>query len=149
MQIKLPTDRCYYLASPAEPNCLLCWIPPSELVKLATQKRIHASVVVDYPLGLEVLVSADGFAETGLELGLSPQQIMQAYQQLRIGKDTDAHGAVLAEDVEALAREGPERKVDLFAPPADVVPHPPVMRPPRMTEGDDALIVLRQFVKEA
>ena len=82
-QIRLPAERVYYAASPAEPDRLLCWFPRSDLKRLVDKGLAKKSVLENYPDGLEIQVSIDAFDDVGVRPPLDPGKAHARYGDLR------------------------------------------------------------------
>ena len=142
MKIRMPSSRAVYPASRNEPDRLLCWIPRPELEQLATEGRVDADVLEYYPSGLEVRVSRPGFDEVGLDLGVDPERLREAYQALRQAGALPEAGTVAGARLEQAARD--------ILMPADFTPHDEILTlhedialpEPEWTDGEDARVVM-------
>ncbi|KPL23102.1 MAG: hypothetical protein AMJ93_05475 [Anaerolineae bacterium SM23_84] len=144
-RISIPKQRSYFLASPNEPEYLMCWIPPEEYGRMVQNGQIPQEVVGDYPLGIEVEVSEEDFREYQLDLGVTPEAIKQAYLQALEDGTVQPGETVLAANLESWAREAEEstarglldETAKSFGPPG-----PRELGEPEMTEGEDAMTIL-------
>lgn len=132
MKIRLPASRAIYPASRNEPDRLLCWIPRHELEQLAIEGRVKPEVLEYYPSGLEVRVSRPGFDEFGLDLGVDPKVLYEAYRALRQAGALPSSGFVAGAHLEQAARRGLLREV-LSLPE------------PEWTDGEDARTVMTKL----
>ena len=130
MKIRLPAARACYPASRNEPHRLLCWIPRHELEQLAAEGRVDAEVLEYYPSGLEVRLSRRGFEEFGLDLGVDPDKLYEAYQALRQAGALPKSGFVAGAHLEQAARGG------------SLLEALPTLPEPEWTDGEDARIVM-------
>ena len=103
--ISTPTKRTYYPASPTEKDRLLLWIPREELESMAEEDLLPPSVSEDYPDGVEVEVTAPGFDELGLDLGVSPEILRALYKRLAERGQVPPSGLVDGAALEKAARE--------------------------------------------
>jgi len=153
MKIRLPATRAVYPASRNEPDRLLCWIPRHELEQLAAEGRVKPEVLEYYPSGLEVRVSRLGFEEFGLDLGVDPRRLYEAYRALRQARALPASGTVAGAHLEQVARGIPLREVLNLtkegassgdaAPPEDGASSGVLALPePEWTGGEDARSVM-------
>jgi hypothetical protein len=147
MKIRMPATRAVYPASRNEPDRLLCWIPRRELELLASEGRGDADVLEYYPSGLEVRLSRPGFREVGLDLGVDPDRLRDAYRALREAGSLPASGIVASVHLEQAARDFllPDDLTphDILAAPVDGAPNEPLRLPePEWTEGEDARTVM-------
>ena len=147
MKIRMPATRACYPASRNEPDRLLCWIPRHELEQLAAEGRVKPEVLEYYPSGLEVRVSRQGFEEFGLDLGLDPKQLYEAYRTLRQAGALPASGFVAGAHLEQVARGVPLREVltshEDSAPGVDHALREVLTLPePEWTDGEDARAVM-------
>jgi hypothetical protein len=153
MKIRMPATRACYPASRNEPDRLLCWIPRHELEQLAAEGRVKPEVLEYYPSGLEVRLSRQGFEEFGLDLGVDPKQLYEAYRALRQANALPASGTVAGAHLEQVARGVPLREVlslhGAAAPQADSVPgvdhalrEVGTLPEPEWTVGEDARAVM-------
>ncbi len=134
MKIRMPSSRAIYPASRNEPHRLLCWIPRHELEQLAAEGRVKADILEYYPSGLEVRVSRPGFDEVGLDLGIDPKVLCEAYQALRQAGALPASGFVAGAPLEKAAQGGSLREV-LTLPE------------PEWTDGEDARTVMSKLAR--
>jgi hypothetical protein len=153
MQIKTPTQRAYYPASRNEPDYLLCWIPVEELERMVQEGHISPDVPEDYPDGLEVEVSGAGFDEFGIDFGVNPQAIREAYAHLlaqdQLPESGMVHGASLEREAQLL-EEAPvgAPKGILSGPttrggePSESFGARPKLPEPHMTDGEDPRTVM-------
>jgi hypothetical protein len=139
MKIRMPAGRAFYPASRNEPNRLLCWIPRRELEQLAAEGRVRADVLEYYPSGLEVRVSWPGFDEFGLNLGIDPDRLYEAYQTLRQAGALPESGVVAGADLEQAARSASGAAMS-FSYSGDAAPPPGIrsLPEPEWTDGEDA-----------
>ena len=129
MKIRMPASRACYPASRNEPDRLLCWIPRHELEQLAAEGRVKPDVLEYYPSGLEVRLSRPGFDEFGLDLGVDPDKLHEAYRALRRAGALPKSGIVAGAHLEQEARGGSLQAI-LTLPE------------PEWTDGEDARIVM-------
>ena len=148
-RISIPRKRAYYTATRGDPDELLCWIPPDELVCMAKEGRIRSDVPGDYPDGLELEVSQLAFDEFGIDVGTSAAAIQAVYEQFLAGGALPPSEMVDGLTLERLAREA-ERVTPRV--PGDKEARPIVSRElgrslpsPEMTEGDDPMAVMRSL----
>ena len=135
MKIRMPATRAFYPASRNEPDRLLCWIPRHELEQLAAEGRVKPEVLEYYPSGLEVRLSRPGFEEFGLDLGVDPVALFDAYRALRKAKALPKSGIVAGAHLQQAAEGG--------ALPGDGAPHDVFALPePEWTDGEDARTVM-------
>jgi hypothetical protein len=148
MKIRMPKVRAYYSASQNEPEWLLCWIPPDDLAQLASQGRVQSDILDDYPNGLEVEVTDQGFEEFGLQLDASPSALREAYARLRESNALPESGIVAAADLEAIVQGALESAVSfrgaLTQPPSPVAKGEKLAEP-EWTDGDDPRAVMQQL----
>jgi len=144
MPIRLPLRRCYYAASPAEKDIVLCWIPPEELEILSSTGTIHQSVTEDFPLGLEIEVSQAAFEQVGLDVGVPADRIRGEYIALSDGKLLAASGIVDGLALEQNARASVSRTYRLDGP-TDAPPIAGCAPEPPMSEGDSPVTVFRRI----
>lgn len=151
------TERSYYLASPNETNCLLMWIPLEEYPELEAREWIPDGaaneLAEEYPLGLVVEVSDEGFEEFNLDLKIRPEEIKQTYLNLRREKQLPPGGAVLAADLERMIRELEEpaeglglgeRRRRALGRLGEELPGGQ-LRAPDLSDGEDALTFLSRL----
>jgi hypothetical protein len=139
MKIRMPLNRACYPASRNEPHRLLCWIPRRGLERLAAEGRVAADVLEYYPSGLEVRVSRHGFDEFGLDLGVDPDKLYEAYQALRQAGALPKSGVVAGARLEQLARSTGGAAMDYAELPAAL---PEVLPEPEWSDGEDARTVM-------
>jgi hypothetical protein len=132
MKIRMPSSRACYPASRNEPHRLLCWIPRRELEQLAAEGRVDADILEYYPSGLEVRVSQPGFDAFGLDLGVDPTKLYEAYQTLRQAGALPKSGFVAGAHLEQAARRGSLHEI-LTLPE------------PEWTDGEDARTVMERL----
>jgi hypothetical protein len=153
MKIRMPATRAVYPASRNEPDRLLCWIPRQEIEPLAAEGRVKPEVLEYYPSGLEVRLSRQGFEEFGLDLGVAPKRLYEAYRALRQAGALPASGIVAGAHLEQVARGVPLPEVltphEDSAPQADGAPHGVhaprgvlTLPEPEWTDGEDARAVM-------
>jgi hypothetical protein len=144
MKIRMPSSRACYPASRNEPHRLLCWIPRHELEQLAAQGRVKAEVLEYYPSGLEVRLSRRGFDELGLDLGVDPDRLVEAYQALRQAGALPKSGIVAGTHLEQVARSASGAPVGSAA---EAVPLREVLSlpEPEWTDGEDAHTVMERL----
>jgi len=140
-KISIPEKRAYYPASEGEQDRLLCWIPVQEFESMVRDGRIPQDLADDYPGGVEVEVSTSAFAEFGVDLGITPENIAKTYKVLRtrggLPKSGVVDGASLESTVQRIVRVG-----------WDAAPGPmPTalglrLSEPDWTDGDDAVTVM-------
>jgi hypothetical protein len=151
------TERSYYLASPNETDCLLLWVPREKYPELETQDWIPDGaaneLAEEYPLGLVIEVSEEGFEEFDLDLKLRPEEIKQVYLDLRRKKQLPPGGAVLAADLERMIREAEEpaeglglgdRRRRALGRLGEELPSGK-LRAPDLSDGEDALTFLSRL----
>jgi hypothetical protein len=145
-KISIPKERAYYLASENEKHRLLCWIPVEEYDHLIQEGRIPQYVRDDYPDGLELDVSGPGFDEFQVDLGVSPEALKEAYARLRTRARLPQSGTVAGATLELIAggieQRGNAGIRDLQPRGVDE-PITPELPEPAMTEGEDAMLVMR------
>jgi len=147
-KIKIPKERAYYLASKNEKDRLLCWIPVEEYEHLIQEGHIPQHILDDYPDGLETEVSRPGFNEFQVDLGVSPETIKQAYADLLMRGLLPRSGTVAGAKLESIAREieqsGAKGNMEWLATAGDesILQELPE---PAMTDGEDAMIVMRDL----
>jgi hypothetical protein len=129
MKIRMPSTRACYPASRNEPDRLLCWIPRRELEQLAAEGRLKPEALEYYPSGLEVRLSRPGFDEVGLDIGIAPEVLYEAYRTLSQAGALPASGIVAGARLEQAAAGG-------LAPEGLTLPEP------EWTDGEDARIVM-------
>jgi hypothetical protein len=152
MKISLPKSRAYYPASKNEPDYLLCWIPATELAQLVDEGRVTPDILDYYPGGLEIEVSTSAFEDVDLNLGISPEEVAQAYASLlerkRMGdlhalpESGKVDGSWLEEAVRAARDTTPAYAVgeyDLAFASGEMPPEP------EMSDGQDALAVMQNL----
>jgi hypothetical protein len=144
MKIRLPARRAYYPASRNEPHRLLCWIPRRELEQLAAEGRVKAELLEYYPSGLEVRVSRPGFDEFGLDLGVDPDKLCEAYQALREAGALPESGLVAGARLEQVAESTGRAAVD-FAAHAVPLRKALTLPEPEWTDGEDARTVMQKL----
>ena len=135
MKIRMPATRACYPASRNEPDRLLCWIPRHELEQLAADGRVKAEVLEYYPSGLEVRLSRPGFDEVGLDLGVDPKALYEAYRALRDAGALPASGTVAGAHLEQAAKSVSLREDRTLR---DILTLPE----PEWTDGEDARAVM-------
>jgi hypothetical protein len=145
MKIRMPKVRAYYSASQSEPEWLLGWIPPDDLAQLASQGRVRPDIVDDYVNGLEVEVTRQGFEEFGLDLDVSPDSLREAYARMREADGLPESGIVVADQLEAVAKEASRPVSFGLAPAPPLLERVEKLPEPEWTEGDDARAVMRQL----
>ncbi len=151
------TERSYYLASPNETHCLLMWIPLEEYPELEAREWIPDGaaneLAEEYPLGLVIEVSEEGFQEFSLDLKIRPEKIKQTYLNLRGEKQLPPSGAVLAADLERMIRELEEpaeglglgeRRRKALGRLGEELPSGK-LRAPDLSDGEDALTFLSRL----
>ncbi len=136
MPIKLPKERTYYGASPAEPDWLLVWIPPDEYDKVASNGAVAGKLARDYPRGFEVEVSDSALKEAGVDLGLEVRYLKAAYHLVRATGGGPKLWEVAGRAVERRAR-GLARGEDRPPPGGEREER----LEPEMTDGDEPLDV--------
>jgi hypothetical protein len=137
MKIRMPKNRACYPASRNEPDRLLCWIPREELEELAAQGRVAADVVEYHPSGLEVRLSRPGFEEFGLDLGVEPETLYEAYQALRHAGALPKSGFVAVAHLAQVARSAHGAAPGL---------HEALASPePEWTDGEDPRTVMERL----
>ena len=144
MKIRMPKNRACYPASRNEPDRLLYWIPRRQLEQLAAQGRVDAEILEYYPSGLEVRVSRRGFDEVGLDLGVDPDKLFEAYQALRQAGALPKSGFVAGAHLEQMARSAGGAAMDFgvdAVPPHEVLTLPE----PKWTDGEDARAVMQRL----
>jgi len=128
------------------------WIPRDELEEMAEDDLLPPSVLEDYPDGVEVEVTASGFDELGLDLGVSPETIGALYRLLAERGQVPPSGLVDGATLENEAREmvtieaaaGPPR----FAPESlERLPHlaDSASLEPEMSDGEEAQAFLQSL----
>jgi len=146
--IKLPKERAYYLASQNEVHCLLCWVPVQEYDHLIQDGCIPQYILDDYPDGLEVEVSTPGFNEFQIDLGVSPEAIKHAYAELAARRLLPPSGTVSGAQLESIARNIDERTLTVLSRGSMDVSIESIgekLPEPAMTEGEDAMVVMREL----
>lgn len=147
-QIKIPKERAYYLASQNEEDRLLCWIPAQEYDRLIQEGRLSERVPDSYPDGLEVEVSTSGFAEFQIDLGVSPQALRRAYAELAAGDLLPRSGTVAGGRLESIASDlegGPPTALEGLPVDAGERLVEGVVSEPAMSEGEEAMVVMREL----
>jgi hypothetical protein len=134
MKIRMPRTRACYPASRNEPHRLLCWIPREELEQLVAEGRVQAEVLEFYPSGLEVRLSRAGFDEFGLDLGVDPQRLYDAYEAMRKAGAVPKSGVVSGAHLERLAGASSKGLRDELTLPE-----------PDWTDGEDARAVMEKL----
>ena len=148
MKIKTPKERAYYLASKNEKDRLLCWIPAEEYERTVQEGYIPQHILDDYPDGLEIEVSGPGFDEFQLNVGVSPEAIRGAYADLLKRGLLAKSGAVAGARLEGIAREAEQsgaRGITDWLAKATAELISQELPEPAMTDGEDAMIVMREF----
>ncbi len=135
MKIRTPTKRAYYPASPNEITRLLCWIPYEVMQQMVQDSQAPASLLEDYPDGLEIEVTEATFAAFGITLDIAPTQIKRAYVKLLVNKSLPPSGMVDGMGLEAMA-------MGSFMPSFSAGRAFPE---PEMTDGDDPMTMLRRI----
>jgi hypothetical protein len=135
MPIRTPAKRAYYPASPNEITRLVCWIPREVMEKMVQEGQAPASMLEDYPDGLEVEVTEADFEEFGIRLEVTPTQIKRAYVKLLVDKSLPSSGMVDGMSLEAMA-------LGVYMPSFSAGRAFPE---PEMTDGDDPMTVLRRL----
>jgi hypothetical protein len=150
--ISTPRRRTYYPASPTEMDRLLLWIPIDELEGMVEQNLLPPSVLEEYPDGAEVEVTQAGFAELGIDLGISPEALRAVYGHLLDRGEVPPSGLVDGAALEQVAREAPEIEEETgpapFSPEAlERIPRltERELPEPEMTEGEEAETFLRDL----
>jgi hypothetical protein len=143
MKISVPNERAYYPASPNEPDRLLCWIPPDDLVELVRQGKVQEDILDYYPSGLEVEVTQEGLEEFKLDLGASAEELQEAYLGLQRQRALPKSGMVAAASLEEIVQSPGKVRGFLKAPlvhgAAEKLPEP------KMTDGADPRSVMQQL----
>ena len=135
MKIKTPAKRAYYPASPNEKTRLLCWIPAEVMEQMVQKGQAPASLLEDYPDGVELEVTDEIFEEFGITLDMTPTQIKRAYVKLLVNKSLPPSGMVDGMSLEAMA-------LGSFMPSFSARGSFPE---PEMTDGDDPMTTLRRI----
>lgn len=135
MKIRTPAKRAYYPSSPNEITRLLCWIPREVMQQMVLKGQAPASLLEDYPDGLELEVTEETFTEFGIKLDMSPVQIKRAYVKLLVNKSLPPSGMVdgMALEAMALGYDMPSFSSGGSFPE------------PEMTDGDDPMATLRRI----
>ena len=151
MQIKIPTERAYYPASPDEPDHLLCWIPAEELAGLHARGLLKKETLEDNPDGLEIEVTAAAFAEAGLDLAIEPAGLLAAYKYMRDMEILPASGMLNASSLEqtayAMKKSSYESSPFRMGPQTLGLDQIPEIREPRMSAGSDPDEVFRKLME--
>jgi hypothetical protein len=152
--IRVPRNRAYYLTSPNEKDRLLLWIPKEELEDMVEAGHLPEAVLEDFPRGLEVEVTSQGFEEMGIDLGINPEAISTLYGYLsERGKVPDS-GVVDGAALEHTAREilesveEPDTNAPTFTPEfLETVRGIGQRRlpEPEMTDGEEPTLFLRRL----
>jgi len=140
-KIRIPIKRAYYTASRKEQDDLLCWIPSQEFARMVQDGHIPQELADDYPGGIEVRVSASAFDEFEVDLGVTPDDISEAYKTLRTQGRLPESGIVDGVALENLA-QGPPRVAPEAAPDWGPTAPRPRLSEPEWTDGDDAATVM-------
>jgi hypothetical protein len=146
MPIKLPAERTYYAASAEEPDSVLVWVPPDDLMQFARSGLGSPSLLDEYPNGLEIAVSEATLRLAGLVLPAEPDALIDAYAELRQQGRLPASGYIRGTYLEELARRPAPMRVaaaDMRGP----VQGPPLgpAPEPRMSPGEEPMDVLRRL----
>jgi hypothetical protein len=152
--IRVPRNRAYYLTSPNEKDRLLLWIPKDELKAMVEEGRLPEAVLADFPRGLEVEVTSQGFEHLQIDLGIDPEAISTLYRYLsERGKVPDS-GVVDGAALEHTAREilegveEPDTKAGTFTPEFLETRRGIAQRrlpEPEMTDGEEPMLFLRRL----
>lgn len=144
MKIKTPAKRAYYPSSPNEITRLLCWIPYPVMQQMAQDGQAPASLLEDYPDGLELEVTEATFEEFGITLDVTPTQIKRAYVKLLAGKMLPPSRIADGMALEAMAQDAAQDakgigSLMLSFSAGRTFPEP------EMTDGDDPMTMLRRI----
>jgi hypothetical protein len=150
--ISVPSKRTYYPASPTEQTRLLLWIPREELESMIEEDLIPEEVLAEYPDGAEVEVTAAGFQELGIDLGISPEVISATYEELMEEGQVPESGLVDGATLERVAQEIVDTTDDVGPPritPEVLERVSPLtvegLPEPEMTDGEEAETFLRDL----
>lgn len=113
MKIELPTEIHYYyeITPKSKRDRLLYCIPKSLLAEMVQQEQVNKTILVDYPLGVDIKVSNDHFEEYhnlyGMQFEIDPRIIYQAFLVLksRWKKDSPKLGIIRKFFLEDIARQ--------------------------------------------
>jgi len=143
--MKIPIERTYYQASPAEPDRVLCWIPRKELEVMFKEGQVAGAVLENYPHGIEIDVSEEALKDAGLELKINAESICMVYDLLKhrglLPESGYVSGSVL--EIVALRIEAQSQTRGSVAILDSINPLPM----PAMSDGEDPEVIFRRLAE--
>jgi hypothetical protein len=148
MAITLPMVRTYYAASAAEPERLLCWIPPGDLAAMIQHGQAAACLLEDYPVGMEIEVSERALENARLILPAHPASLQGAYSDLRAQGRVPVSGRVQGAYLEQMATQHGSQllvaAVDMVDEQIGHLPLGPAPEP-TMSPGEEPVAAMRRL----
>lgn len=118
MSIKTPTECVYYQVSTNEPDQLIYWIPFDKLKDFVNKNKADNKILIDYPDGVDIVVSDDDFTEFkelyNLEFDLDPKSIKLVFEYLQKEKLKKRAGYVRSEVIETMAKRISEKDMEII-----------------------------------
>ena len=80
--IQLPKEMAIYPQSRHNPGYLLCWIPPQDYARLASDPAARQELEQFHPNGIEIPLTEEALQDSGVHLPVALSAIQQAYLAL-------------------------------------------------------------------